>query len=118
MSIRSYILSNQNQADSGPAKAEVIYSDEEDDDDEDRERALANQQRLSKKKKRQLAVSLRIVTYRPSILGGGADLLVCHEQKLSVAELKQLVSKPEVVEWVDCDARDPRLLVSLKAYRK
>ena len=35
-----------------------------------------------------------------------------------MAELKQLVSKPEVVEWVDCDARDPRLLVSLKAYRK
>lgn len=78
--------------DQGPEKAEVIYSDEEDDDEEDRERALANQQRLSKKKKRQLA-------------------------KLSVAELKQLVSKPEVVEWVDCDARDPRLLVSLKAYR-
>ena len=47
------------QVDSGPAKAEVIYSDEEDDDDEDRERALANQQRLSKKKKRQLAVSTR-----------------------------------------------------------
>jgi splicing factor 3B subunit 2 len=47
-------------------------------------------------------------------------MFVCEyvEQKLSVAELKQLVSKPEVVEWVDCDARDPRLLVSLKAYRK
>jgi hypothetical protein len=49
------------QADKGPDKAEVIYSDEEDDDEEDRERALANQQRLSKKKKRQLAVRLTLV---------------------------------------------------------
>lgn len=39
-------------------------------------------------------------------------------QKLSVAELKTLVNKPEVVEWFDTDARDPRLLVGLKSYRK
>lgn len=40
------------------------------------------------------------------------------DQKLTVSELKQLVDRPEVVEWFDCDARDPRLLVSLKSYRK
>jgi hypothetical protein len=39
-------------------------------------------------------------------------------QKLTVSELKQLVDRPEVVEWFDCDARDPRLLVSIKSYRK
>jgi len=41
----------------------------------------------------------------------------CLSQKLTVAELKQLVDRPEVVEWFDADARDPRLLVSLKSYR-
>lgn len=39
-------------------------------------------------------------------------------QKLTVSELKQLVDRPEVVEWFDCDARDPRLLVNIKSYRK
>ncbi|KAJ3090670.1 Splicing factor 3B subunit 2 [Quaeritorhiza haematococci] len=37
--------------------------------------------------------------------------------RLTVAELKQLVNKPEVVEWVDVTAADPKLLVWLKAYR-
>ncbi|CAJ0906529.1 9787_t:CDS:10, partial [Entrophospora sp. SA101] len=37
--------------------------------------------------------------------------------RLSVAQLKQLVKRPEVVEWVDVTAADPKLLVSLKAYR-
>lgn len=38
-------------------------------------------------------------------------------QRLTVAELKQLVKKPEAVEWWDVTATDPRLLVSLKSYR-
>ncbi|KAI8054355.1 hypothetical protein BDF22DRAFT_678680 [Syncephalis plumigaleata] len=37
--------------------------------------------------------------------------------RLTVAELKQLVTKPEVVEWVDATAADPKLLVNLKSYR-
>lgn len=37
--------------------------------------------------------------------------------RLSVAELKQLVKKPEVVEWTDVSATDPRLLIHLKSYR-
>ncbi|XP_030031608.2 LOW QUALITY PROTEIN: splicing factor 3B subunit 2 [Manduca sexta] len=37
--------------------------------------------------------------------------------RLSVAELKQLVSRPDVVEMYDVTARDPRLLVQLKAHR-
>ncbi|KAG8953746.1 hypothetical protein FRC04_001951 [Tulasnella sp. 424] len=37
--------------------------------------------------------------------------------RLSVAELKQLVKKPEVVEWTDISAADPRLLIHLKSYR-
>ncbi|KAI8327803.1 hypothetical protein BC941DRAFT_385930 [Chlamydoabsidia padenii] len=35
----------------------------------------------------------------------------------SVAELKQMVSKPEAVEWWDVNAEDPKLLVQLKSYR-
>jgi splicing factor 3B subunit 2 len=37
--------------------------------------------------------------------------------KLSVAELKALVQKPDIVEWTDTSASDPRLLVHIKAHR-
>ncbi len=37
--------------------------------------------------------------------------------RLSVAELKQLVDRPDVVEMHDVTARDPRLLVHLKSAR-
>ena len=37
--------------------------------------------------------------------------------RLTVAELKQIVKKPEVVEWTDVSAQDPRLLLHLKSYR-
>ncbi|KAL4881532.1 hypothetical protein BJY04DRAFT_60832 [Aspergillus karnatakaensis] len=37
--------------------------------------------------------------------------------KLSVAELKAMVRKPELVEWTDTSAPDPRLLVHIKAHR-
>lgn len=37
--------------------------------------------------------------------------------RLSVAELKQLVYRPDVVEMHDVTARDPKLLVQLKAHR-
>lgn len=63
---------------------------------------------MSKKKRRQAAV--RTVSFKLNVTDT--------PQKLSVAELKTLVSKPEVVEWFDTDARDPRLLVGLKSYRK
>ncbi|WWC94779.1 hypothetical protein V866_001628 [Kwoniella sp. B9012] len=81
--------------DAGPAKGEVYYSDEEDDDEEDVRKAAqraADQEGLTRRERRKAA-------------------------KLTVAELKQLVDRPEVVEWFDCDARDPRTLVNLKSYR-
>ncbi|ORX74864.1 DUF382-domain-containing protein, partial [Linderina pennispora] len=37
--------------------------------------------------------------------------------RMSVAELKQAAARPEVVEWTDISARDPHLLVALKALR-
>ncbi|WRT70303.1 uncharacterized protein IL334_007301 [Kwoniella shivajii] len=79
----------------GPAKGEVYYSDDEDDDEEDVKKAAQralDQEGLTRREKRKAA-------------------------KLTVAELKQLVDRPEVVEWFDCDARDPRTLVNLKSYR-
>ncbi|KDN45748.1 DUF382-domain-containing protein [Tilletiaria anomala UBC 951] len=75
-------------------KGQVIYSDEEDlsdEDDSDREHENANKP-LSKKKQKKI-------------------------QRLTVAELKQLVAKPDVVEGVDVTANDPRLLVHVKSYR-
>ena len=72
-------------------KAEIYYSDDDDvpigDVDEN-----ANPPKLSKKKARRA-------------------------NKLTVAELKTLVDRPDVVEWTDVDAQDPKLLVYLKSYR-
>lgn len=72
-------------------KPEVLWNDDdeigEEDDDED-----GAQPKLSKKKRKELS-------------------------KLSVAELKALVNKPEIVEWTDTSSSDPRLLVHIKSYR-
>ncbi|KAH8106909.1 hypothetical protein BXZ70DRAFT_915574 [Cristinia sonorae] len=71
-------------------KGEVIYSDDDmaSEGDSDSE----EKKPLSKKKARKM-------------------------NRLTVAELKQLVKKPEVVEWTDVTAADPRLLLHLKSYR-
>jgi splicing factor 3B subunit 2 len=37
--------------------------------------------------------------------------------RMTVAQLKQMVEKPEVVEWVDVSAPDPFMLVSVKSTR-
>ncbi|KAJ2698263.1 hypothetical protein H4218_003410 [Coemansia sp. IMI 209128] len=53
--------------------------------------------------------------------GETAQQLSLRKQKkrsrISVAELKQIAPRPEVVEWTDVSARDPGLLVALKATR-
>ena len=73
-----------------PSKGEIIYSDDDmaSEGDSDAE----EKKPLSKKKARKM-------------------------NRLTVAELKQLVKKPEVVEWTDVTAADPRLLLHLKSYR-
>jgi splicing factor 3B subunit 2 len=45
-----------------------------------------------------------------------AEKKQCKLNRLTVAGLKQLVAKPEVVEWMDVSAADPRLL-HLRCYR-
>ncbi|XP_052130107.1 splicing factor 3B subunit 2 [Frankliniella occidentalis] len=62
------------------------------DDEEDEEKKQDEKKKLSKRKLKKLT-------------------------RLSVAELKQLVSRPDVVEMHDVTARDPKLLVQLKAHR-
>ncbi|THH12938.1 hypothetical protein EW146_g7231 [Bondarzewia mesenterica] len=74
-----------------PSKGEVIYSDDDMASETDSEAEEAKKP-LSKKKQRKM-------------------------NRLTVAELKQLVKKPEVVEWTDISAADPRLLLHLKSYR-
>ncbi|KAI9065478.1 DUF382-domain-containing protein [Trametes sanguinea] len=76
--------------DGEPSKGEIIYSDDDmaSEGDSDAE----EKKPLSKKKARKM-------------------------NRLTVAELKQLVKKPEVVEWTDVSAADPRLLLHLKSYR-
>lgn len=73
-----------------PAKGEIIYSDEDASSEGSDEEQKAAQ--LSKRKQRKA-------------------------NRVSVAELKRLVKRPEVVEWVDVTAQDPRLLICLKSYR-
>jgi splicing factor 3B subunit 2 len=66
----------------------VFFTDFDDIPDEDED----EKPKLSKKKRKEL-------------------------NKLSVAELKALVSIPEVVEWHDVSSSDPRVLVQIKAQR-
>lgn len=68
-------------------KPEIYFEDDEIPDEEDE----ANR-KISKKAKKQM-------------------------NKLSVAQLKSLVKKPELVEWTDVSSSDPRLLVSIKGYK-
>ncbi|XP_006818701.1 splicing factor 3B subunit 2-like [Saccoglossus kowalevskii] len=77
-----------------PKKAETSkeYSDSDSDSDDDVIRNDDDKPKISKKKLRKL-------------------------NRLSVAELKQLVSRPDVVEMHDVTAQDPKLLVHLKATR-
>ena len=70
-------------------KPEIYYDDDDEIPDEEEE---AGQMKMSKKKRKE-------------------------RDKLSVAELKALVEKPETVDWTDTSASDPRLLVHIKAYR-
>ncbi|KAI6010282.1 hypothetical protein EDC04DRAFT_2871259 [Pisolithus marmoratus] len=77
--------------DTQPSKGEVIYSDDDMASDEGSD-AETKAKPLSKNKRRRMA-------------------------RLTIAELKQLVSKPEAVEWTDPTAADPRLLLHLKTYR-
>lgn len=74
-----------------PSKGEVIYSDDEQESDEDSD-AEKEIKPMSKRKQRKV-------------------------NRLSVADLKQLAKKPEVVEWTDVSAADPRLLLHLKSTR-
>ncbi|KAG8625882.1 hypothetical protein KVT40_006283 [Elsinoe batatas] len=71
-------------------KPKVFFGDDDNEVPDEEEEAEA--ERLSKKKRKQ-------------------------QNKLSVAELKAVVRRPELVEWTDTSAPDPKLLVSLKACR-
>ncbi|KAJ5833161.1 hypothetical protein N7474_001472 [Penicillium riverlandense] len=69
-------------------KPEVYFDDGDEIPDEDEEA----EPKISKKKRKEM-------------------------NKLSVAELKAMVRKPEIVEWTDTSAPDPRLLIHIKAHR-
>lgn len=66
--------------------------EEEEEDEKEKEDAEADGPKMSKKKMKKMT-------------------------RLSVAALKQLVNRPDVVEMHDVTARDPKLLVQLKATR-
>ena len=73
-----------------PEKPQVFYDDDDNIQSEDEEKEL--QKRLSKKARKAA-------------------------NKLSIAELKAIVRKPESVEWTDTSANDPKLLVNIKGAR-
>lgn len=83
---------DETAGDNGPdeniEKPEVFFDEEDEIPDEEQE----SEQKISKKKRKEL-------------------------NKLSVAELKAMVRKPEIVEWTDTSAADPRLLIHIKAHR-
>ncbi|TID20095.1 DUF382-domain-containing protein [Venturia nashicola] len=81
------VKENEETAANEPDKPEIIW-DEDDVPDEEEE----TQKKISKKARKQL-------------------------NKLSIAELKAIVKKPELVEWTDADAPEPLLLSSIKAAR-
>ena len=65
-----------------------IYYDDDDIPDEDEDSA----KKISKKQRKQM-------------------------NKMSVAQLKASVRKPELVEWTDVTSSDPRLLIAIKGYK-
>ena len=80
----------QDESAGAQAKGEVFYSD--DDMYSDDEASKLPKSTMSRRKLREL-------------------------QRMSVAELKQVVRHPEVVEWADVASTDPQLLIHLKSYR-
>ncbi|KOS36865.1 hypothetical protein ACN38_g12366 [Penicillium nordicum] len=79
---------NENLLTKETDKPEVFFDDGDEIPDEEQE----SESKISKKKRKEM-------------------------NKLSVAELKAMVRKPEIVEWTDTSAPDPRLLVHIKAHR-
>lgn len=79
---------NENLLTKETDKPEVFFDDGDEIPDEEQE----SEPKISKKKRKEM-------------------------NKLSVAELKAMVRKPEIVEWTDTSAPDPRLLVHIKAHR-
>ncbi|CAL1526202.1 unnamed protein product [Lymnaea stagnalis] len=77
-----------------PIKAKAFMDDDDDDDDDE-------------------VCLLNFKVYGPKISKKKLKKLT----RLTVAQLKQLVNRPDVVEMHDVTARDPRLLVHLKATR-
>ncbi|KAI7259813.1 DUF382-domain-containing protein [Hortaea werneckii] len=73
-----------------PEKPEVFYDDDDNIQGEDEEEET--QKRISKKARKAA-------------------------NKLSIAELKAIVRRPEIVEWTDTSAHDPKLLVNIKSAR-
>lgn len=70
----------------GEEKPEIYHSDDDIPDEEEED----GKPKLSKKQRKQM-------------------------NKLSVAQLKAIVPRPELVEWTDVSSSDPQLLISLKA---
>ncbi|XP_019557654.2 splicing factor 3B subunit 2 [Aedes albopictus] len=84
-------------AENEKAAASKKMNEKDDDDDDDEDDAMDDElkddkERISKRKMKKLT-------------------------RLSVAELKQLVARPDVVEMHDVTARDPKLLIQLKSHR-
>ncbi|KAL1583012.1 hypothetical protein WHR41_08478 [Cladosporium halotolerans] len=82
-------LDKEDPALKDPEKEEVFF-DDDNENIQDEEEEEATTKRLSKKARKAA-------------------------NKLSIAELKAIVRKPEIVEWTDISAHDPRLLVNIKA---
>lgn len=90
--IHSLSLSILLKSDPLAHRGEILYSDDEGDLSDDSTKQNQQPQQISKRKLKKL-------------------------QRLTVSELKQMVSKPELVEYSDVNSNDPKLLIGLKSLR-
>lgn len=91
-------------------------------DDEDQAEKEEEERKMAEELKKVPKLAEDDDMVEPDDIGGDGSAKISKRKlkklsRLSVAELKQLVSRPDVVEMHDVTARDPRLLVHLKSTR-
>jgi splicing factor 3B subunit 2 len=86
-----------------------------DEEEKKEEQAAAEQKEEEKKKKADSKEGKTVIA-----VDAGKKLSKRERKRtnrLTIAELKQLVERPDVVEVHDCNSHDPKLLIHLKSYR-
>jgi len=99
------------------SKREETEDEDEDEEEEDPEAAAKARAEARKKAKE----AREAAKQKKAVQIDAGKRLSKRERKLkdrlTIAELKQLVDRPDLVEPHDCNSSDPKLLIHLKSYR-